>query len=225
MTVLIVEDDPRIGALLERGLKREGHLTTLAVDGPEGLDLARSSSFDIIILDVMLPRLNGYEVSKRLRSKGCETPILMLTARARSSDIVEGLDTGADDYLTKPFSFDELMARLRALARRQGAGRSPVMHVGDLSLDPSTREVRRGARRVELTRREFQLLELLMRRSGTVLPRETMIESVWGHEVDIETNTLDVFVSSLRRKIHGDADSLLIHTVRGVGFCLRLEQA
>lgn len=217
----MVEDDDRLAALLERGLKREGHIITHAADGSEGLDMALSHAFDVVILDVMLPVMDGFQVARTLRERGCQTPILMLTARDASTDIVTGLDTGADDYLTKPFSFDELLARVRSVARRGPASRPASLTVGNLCVDPASHKAWRGDRELNLTPREFQLLELLARRAGIVLTREAMIEGVWGHDSDVEWNTVDVFVSTLRRKVDGPDDPPLIQTVRGVGFCLK----
>jgi two-component system OmpR family response regulator len=219
--ILIVEDDERMAALLKRGLEHEGHVIAVAADGPEGLDFALSRSFDVVILDVMIPKLSGFEVARRLRGRGCRTPILMLTAKDAPGDIVGGLDIGADDYLTKPFSFDELLARLRAVARRGPIPLPAVLRIGTLTLDPASHEVRRGSREVDLTPREFRLLELLMRRAGKVQTRDAIIEAVWGHDSDIEANTVDVFIGTLRRKVDSAKDPPLIHTVRGVGFCLK----
>jgi two-component system OmpR family response regulator len=219
--ILIVEDDERMAALLKRGLEHEGHVIAVAADGPEGLDFALSRSFDVVILDVMIPKLSGFEVARRLRGRGCRTPILMLTAKDAPGDIVGGLDIGADDYLTKPFSFDELLARLRAVARRGPIPLPAVLRIGTLTLDPASHEVRRGSREVDLTPREFRLLELLMRRAGKVQTRDAIIEAVWGHDSDVEANTVDVFISTLRRKVDSVKDPPLIHTVRGVGFCLK----
>jgi DNA-binding response OmpR family regulator len=219
--ILIVEDDERMAALLKRGLEREGHVTTVAEDGSEGLDFALSRPFDVAILDVMLPKRNGFEVARQLRQRGCRTPILMLTAKDAPRDIVDGLDLGADDYVTKPFSFHELLARLRAVARRGPIPQQAVLRLGNLTLDPATHEVRRGTREVVLTPREFRLLELLMRRAGKVQTRDALIEAVWGHESDVETNTVDVFIGTLRRKVDSAKDPPLIHTVRGIGFCLK----
>ncbi len=210
-----------MAALLERGLKREGHIITLAADGSEGLDMALSHPFDVVILDVMLPVMDGFKVARKLRETGYQTPILMLTARDAPTDIVTGLDTGADDYLTKPFSFDELLARVRAVARRGPAPRPAILSVGDLRVDPASHKAWRGERELSLTPREFQILELLTRRAGLVLTREAMIENVWGHESDVEWNTVDVFMSTLRRKIDRPNDPPLIQTIRGVGFCLK----
>src|SRR5262245_26817260 len=210
-----------MAALLKRGLDREGYVTALASDGPEGLDFAMARPFDLVILDVMLPKLNGYEVARRLRQRGCRTPILMLTAKDALKDVVNGLDLGADDYLTKPFSFEELLARVRAVARRGPIAAPSVLRVGSLSLDPASREVRRGARSLTLTPKEFRLLELLMRRAGKVQSRNAIVEAVWGHESDVELNTVDVFIGTLRRKVDAPEDPPLLHTVRGVGFCLK----
>lgn len=221
MEILAVEDDPRMAELLRRGLEREGHVVTVTHDGHEGLDAALGHEFDVVILDVMIPRMNGFEVARRIRERGCRVPILMLTAKDTSRDIVTGLDTGADDYLTKPFSFDELLARVRAIARRAPIPNGPRLSVSDLTLDPASHEVSRGDRAIDLTPREFQLLELFMRRSGRVLSREAIIEAIWGHAVDVEPNTVDVHVSTLRRKVDASGENTLIHTVRGVGFTLK----
>ncbi len=210
-----------MAALLKRGLEREGHVTAAASDGSEGLDFALSRPFDVVVLDVMLPKLNGYEVARRLRERGCRTPILMLTAKDAPKNIVEGLDLGADDYLTKPFSFDELLARIRAVARRGPIAVPAVLRVGSLSLDPASREVRRGSRQLSLTPKEFRLLELLMRRAGKVQSRDAIVEAVWGHDSEVELNTVDVFIGTLRRKVDSAKDPPLLHTVRGVGFCLK----
>ncbi len=210
-----------MAALLKRGLEGEGHVTAVAVDGSEGLDFALARPFDVLILDVMIPKMNGFEVARRLRQRGCRTPILMLTARDAPEDIVNGLDIGADDYLTKPFSFDELLARIRALARRGPIPVAAVLRVGTLTLDPASREVRRGSRELKLTPREFRLLELLMRRAGKVQSRDAILSAVWGHEADVELNTVDVFISTLRRKVDSAGDPPLLHTVRGIGFCLK----
>src|SRR6202158_3898684 len=194
MKLLIVEDETRMADLLRRGLTEEGHTAMCAFDGAEGLALAKSYEFDVIILDVMLPKLNGYEVAKRLRSEKIRTPILMLTAKDAVPDIVHGLDLGADDYMTKPFSFRELVARLRAIKRRAAPERETQLQVADLSLDPATRDVVRGDRRITLTKTEFSLLERMMHRAGRVVSRQFLIESVWGYDREIETNTLDAFM-------------------------------
>jgi DNA-binding response OmpR family regulator len=223
MNVLIVEDEKRMAELLRKGLEEEGHTIVCAADGMEGLELSKNYDFDMIILDVMMPRLDGYGVAKKLRAEKLATPILMLTAKDSVQDIVMGLDLGADDYLTKPFSFDELLARLRAVKRRALEPQAIIYKVDDLSLDPATREVSRGGVRLSLTRTEYSLLERLMGRAGKVVPRRLLIESVWGFEREIEDNTLDVFVRLLRAKVDGNRRQKLIHTVRGVGYVIRVE--
>jgi DNA-binding response OmpR family regulator len=221
MQLLIVEDEVRMADLLRKGLTEEGHTTTFASDSAEGLAFARSYDFDVIILDVMMPKLSGYELARRLRAENVRTPILMLTARDSVLDIVRGLDMGADDYMTKPFSFDELMARLRAVKRRTLAAQDTNLQVADLILDPASRAVRRGEERVSLTRTEYNLLERLVYRAGKVVSRRSLIESVWGVDRDIEENTLDAFMRLLRNKIDPPGRTKLIHTVRGVGYMIR----
>jgi len=223
MNLLIVEDEKRMAELLRKGLEEEGHTVVCAADGIEGLDLSRSYNFDMIILDIMMPRLDGYEMVKRLRADKVPTPILMLTAKDSVQDIVHGLDLGADDYLTKPFSFNELLARLRAVKRRALVPQPTIFRVDDLSLDPTSREVSRAGVRLALTRTEYSLLERLMGRAGKVVPRRLLIESIWGFEREIEDNTLDVFVRLLRSKVDGNGQPRLIHTVRGVGYVIRVE--
>jgi DNA-binding response OmpR family regulator len=223
MNLLIVEDEKRMVELLRKGLEEEGHTVVCAADGVEGLEMSKTYDFDMIILDVMMPRLDGYELAKRLRADKIPTPILMLTAKDSVQDIVRGLDLGVDDYLTKPFSFNELLARLRAVKRRAPVPQSSIFKVDDLSLDPATREVSRGGVRLSLTRTEYSLLERLMGRAGKVVPRRLLIESVWGFEREIEENTLDVFVRLLRSKVDGNGQPKLIHTVRGVGYIIRAE--
>jgi DNA-binding response OmpR family regulator len=222
MRLLVVEDEKRMAMLLKRGLEEEGYVVSVAADGPSAVSFAESGEFEAIVLDVMLPGLDGLEVARRLRRRGCRTPILILTARDAAPDIVRGLDLGADDYLTKPFSFEVLLARLRALLRRGPAPLPAQLQAGKLTLDPATRQVYCDAERIPLTRTEFGLLEFLLRRAGRVVPRETLIEAVWGR--DIEGNTLDAFVSLLRSKIEGPSRGRYIHTVRGVGYMLRDEE-
>jgi DNA-binding response OmpR family regulator len=221
--LLIVEDETRMAELLRKGLTEEGHIAVCASDGAEGLALARSPEFDVIILDIMMPRLSGYELAKRLRAEGERTPILMLTAKDSVPDIVRGLDLGADDYMTKPFSFDELLARLRAVKRRAVVAQDTHLRSGDLVVDPTTREVMRGTARISLTRTEYNLLERLMVRVGRVVSRRSLIEAVWGFDRGIEENTLDVFMRLLRNKIDVPGYPKLIHTVRGVGYVIRAE--
>jgi DNA-binding response OmpR family regulator len=221
MRILIVEDERRMAEAVRKGLTDEGHIVSVAHSGPDGLALARDGAFDGIVLDVMLPGMDGLAVARRLRDERCRTPILMLTARDTTADIVAGLDAGADDYLVKPFPFEVLLARVRALGRRGAASLGVILAVGDLVLDPASHDVRRGGTRIELTRTEFALLECLMRRAGAVVPRSTLIDSVWGFDREIEDNTLDAFVRLVRQKIDRAGRAPLIHTVRGVGYCVR----
>lgn len=221
MEILIVEDDRRMAALLERGLAGEGHQVCVAADGQLGLEYALARSFDVILLDMLLPAIDGLEVARRLRQRGCRTPIVALTAKDAPRDAARGLDAGADDYLKKPFAFEELLARIRAVTRRGPIATPPLLRVADLTLDPASHEVSRAGRKIGLTPREYQLLELLMRRSGRTVPRDGLLDAIWGTAIEVETNTVDVFVSSLRRKIEGPGEARLIQTVRGVGFCLK----
>jgi two-component system response regulator MprA len=221
MRVLVVEDDATVSSLLERALREEGDSVLVAQNGASAVELAEAEAFDAIVLDVMLPRLDGFGVARRLRERGCQTPILMLTARDADRDIVHGLNLGADDYLTKPFSLDVFFARLRAVARRGGLPLNLSLTAGDLRLSTSTREVQRGVRKLQLTKTEFGLLELLLRNRGRVVQREQIIEAVWGYGADIENNTLDAFVHSLRSKVDAPDEPKLIYTVRGVGYTLR----
>jgi DNA-binding response OmpR family regulator len=221
MNLLIVEDEARMSALLRKGLTEEGHIATCASDGAEGLALARSYDFDVIILDVMMPKLSGYELAKRLREGKVRTPILMLTARDAVPDIIRGLDLGADDYMTKPFSFSELIARLRAIKRRSLPPDQTTLQIADLVFNPASREVTRADQSVTLTRTEYNLLERLMYRAGKVVSRRSLIESVWGFDRNIEENTLDAFMHLLRNKIDAPGRAKLIHTVRGIGYMIR----
>jgi DNA-binding response OmpR family regulator len=219
MRILIVEDNPRILAFLAKGLREEGYVVETAADGDSAFDKARTQGFDAAVVDVMIPGRSGFDLVRDLRAGGVALPVLMLTARDRTEDKVEGLDSGADDYLTKPFDFSELTARLRALLRRRVAGAPATLRVGDLEMDPATREVRRGAQSVELTPREFALLEYLLRNADRPLSRATLMEHVWGIRFDPGTNIVDVCVNALRNKLGRDPE--LIHTVRGVGYAIR----
>jgi DNA-binding response OmpR family regulator len=223
--LLVVEDEPRMLELLRRGLTEEGHNVTCASDGSEGWELVRAYEFDAVVLDVMLPKMNGFELAKKLRQERIATPVLMLTAKDSVPDVVRGLDAGADDYLTKPFTFNELLARLRALQRRATARPQNRLQVGTLILDPESREVSRAGVPIILTRTEYSLLERLMYRAGKVVPRNTLIESVWGFDREIEENTLDAFVRLLRHKVDREGMPKLILTVRGVGYMIREEPA
>jgi DNA-binding response OmpR family regulator len=220
MQLLLAEDEPRMAALLERGLAEEGHQVAVARDGAEALEMARAAAFDVIVLDVMLPRLDGVTVARRLREARNQTPVLMLTARDSDADVIRGLDSGADDYLTKPFSFEVLLARLRAVSRRGAIPQSPVLKAADLRLDPATRDVTRAELPVHLTPREYCLLELLLRNKGRVLPRERILEAVWGYDCDVHENTLEAFVRLLRLKVDLQ-EPKLIQTVRGAGYMIR----
>ena len=218
--VLVVEDDQEIASVLLRSLRLEGYDVRAAGDGVSALDESIVFEPDAVVLDLGLPRLDGVEVAKKLRSDG-DVPILMLTARDAVDDRVKGLDSGADDYLVKPFDRQELLARLRALLRRRPPRGSAFVVVGDLKLNPDTREVQRGERDVELTSREFELLEYLMRNERLVVSRDRLLEEVWGYAPFAETNTVDVFVSNLRRKLEAGGEPRLLHTVRGAGYVLR----
>lgn len=221
MRILVVEDDGKMAELLRRGLHAEGHSVEVAQDGINGLQKAQTAQFDAVVLDVMLPGIDGLAVARRLRSSGCRVPILMLTARDAPPDIVRGLDVGADDYLTKPFTFEVLAARLRVIARR-GTPVSPhLLRIADLELDAETHEVHRAGKAIVLTRTEFVLLEHLMRRAGRVVSRDDLIESVWGIDRDVERNALDVFIFQLRTKLEANGSRRLIQTVRGFGYTVR----
>jgi two-component system OmpR family response regulator len=219
--VLVVEDDVRMAAAIRRGLRFEGLVVDLAGDGQEGLLKAGATEYDAIVLDVLMPGLDGFETCRRLRSTGVWTPVLMLTARDAVEDRVRGLDGGADDYLTKPFSLAELVARLRALARRGPVERPAVLEVGDLRLDPASREVWRGDREIELSAREFALLETFMRRPGQVLTQSQLLEAAWDLGYEQRSNVVEVYVRYLREKIDRPFGVKSIETVRGVGYRLR----
>jgi two-component system response regulator MprA len=220
MRILVVDDDPEILSLLKRGLAYDGYEVDAAKDGTEALAKARDSEPDLVVLDVMMPGLDGIEVSKRLR-QASQVPILMLTAKGTVADRVTGLDSGADDYLVKPFSFDELLARVRALLRRSQPREGEVLRFGDLSLDTATREVTRGNDAIDLTVQEFELLELFMHHPRQVLSRDRIYARVWGYDFGGESNVIEVYVSYLRNKLEDGGRSRLIHTVRGVGYVLK----
>lgn len=220
MRVLIVEDEPTIADAISRGLVAEGFVTEVAHNGVDGLWQAEEHAFDVIVLDVMLPGLSGYEVCRRLRSGGSQVPILMLTAKDGEYDEADGLDLGADDYLTKPFSFVVLVARLRTLLRRASADRSPVLTAGDLTVDPASKQVWRGEVEVFLTPREFSLAEFLVHRKGQVVSRNVIAEHVWDAGLDIDSNVVEVYIGYLRRKLDQPFGVSTIATVRGVGYRL-----
>ena len=220
--VLVVEDDTEIAGALRRSLRLEGYEVKLAVDGVAALEESSVFEPDAVVLDLGLPRLDGVEVARRLRDGG-DVPILMLTARDSLDDRVTGLDSGADDYLVKPFEREELLARLRALLRRRPPRGSASLVVADLRLNPDTREVFRAERRIDLTTREFELLEYLMRNERLVVSRETLLDDVWGYAPLAETNTVDVFISNLRRKLESGGEPRILHTVRGAGYVIRAQ--
>ena len=223
MRILVVDDEPQFRRAVERALKLEGYEVELAANGEQGLEAIAAHGPDAVVLDVLMPRLDGLETCRRLRAGGDSTPVLMLTARDAVSDRVDGLDAGADDYLVKPFALEELLARLRALLRRgePAGGNGGELAYADLSLDPATREVRRGEREIELTKTEFSLLELLLRHPRQVLTRSQIFESVWGYDFGPSSNSLEVYVGYLRRKTEEGGEPRLIQTVRGVGYSLK----
>lgn len=220
MNILVVDDDPEIVSFLKRGLIYEGYSVDTAGDGTEALARAREMEPDLVILDIMMPGIDGVEVSKRLR-QASDVPILMLTAKGTVADKITGLDSGADDYLVKPFAFDELLARVRALLRRRQPREGEVLRFSDLSLDTATREVRRGNEVIELTAQEFDLLQLFMRHRRQVLHRDRIYDRVWGYDFGGESNLIEVYVSYLRSKLEASGRPRLIHTVRGVGYVMK----
>jgi DNA-binding response OmpR family regulator len=218
--VLVIEDDAEITDVLRRSLRHEGYEVRTAGDGIAALDAAAEFYPDLVVLDLGLPRLDGIEVCRQLRAEG-DVPILILTARTETDDRVTGLDSGADDYLVKPFERQEFLARIRALLRRRPPRGSASLSVGDLQLNPDTREVRRNGREIELTNREFELLEYLMRNQRLVVSRERLLDEVWGYDPTAATNTIDVFISNLRRKLESEGEARLLHTKRGAGYVLK----
>ena len=226
MKILLVEDEARLATAVRRVLDEEGYATDWAADGADGLSRAENNEYDVLVLDVMLPFYDGYEIARRLRSDGSTVPILMLTARDGIQDRVRGLDSGADDYLVKPFALAELLARVRALSRRArmgSASEAPLLEVGDLVLDLRSREARRGTRRIELTAREFALLETLMRHPAQVMTRSQLLDSVWSYDAVTESNIVDIYIHYLRNKVDKGFDKKLLRTVRGMGYAIRAE--
>ena len=222
MRILVVEDSRRLAGIIRRGLQEDAYAVDNAYDGEEAQYMAETTHFDLIVLDIMLPRKDGVTVCRELRAKGINTPILMLTAKDTTEDKVTGLDSGADDYLVKPFAFTELMARIRALQRREALPKTPKLLVGDLAMDVQTREVWRGQRKIELTAKEYAILEYFMRRPNVVVTRTMLGENVWDYEFDGISNIIDVYVRRLRRKIDEDGQGSLIQTLRGAGYRLRV---
>jgi DNA-binding response OmpR family regulator len=221
MHVLIVEDEKKMAELLKERLEEESHSVSLAFDGRDALDMAQTLEYDAIVLDLMLPGIDGLEVIRRLRESGNNTPILVLSARDTLPDVVKGLDLGADDYMTKPFSFEEFLARLRSVSRRGSVPRPTLLQVGDLVLNPATYEATRAGREIALSRTECRLLESLMRRAGQVVPRNTLVPLIWDSKDYIEKNTLNVFIHLLRNKVDRDHNVKLIRTIRKVGYTIR----
>jgi len=223
MRVLVVEDERKVAQFIKKGLEEEGYAVDLAFDGEEGLTMALDRVHDLVVLDISLPKMDGLRVLKKLRGEKVPTPVLLLTVRAAIEDKVLGLDSGADDYLTKPFAFQELLARIRALLRRKAEAGPPLLRFADLVLDPARRLVTRGEEKIELTGKEFSLLEYFLRNPGRVLTRATISEHVWDYDFDTESNVIDVYVNYLRRKVDSGREKKLIHTVRGAGYVLKEE--
>ncbi len=223
MRVLVVEDDRKVASFIRKGLMEEGYAVDVAPEGETGLAMGLDRLHDIIILDVMLPGKPGFQVVRELRQAKVATPVLLLTAREAVEDRVQGLDAGADDYLTKPFAFAELLARMRALLRRGATAQAPLLRLADLTLDPARRTVKRGEEVISLTNREFALVEYFMRNPGRVLTRTMIAEHVWDYSFDSDTNVIDVYVNYLRKKIDAGRERKLIHTVRGVGYVLKAD--
>ncbi len=223
MRILVIEDEKKVARFIKKGLEEEGYAVDLAFDGEEGLARVLDQVHDLIILDIALPKIDGLQVLKKLRERKVPTPVLLLTVRATIEDKVLGLDSGADDYLTKPFAFQELLARIRALLRRKAEAGPPLLQVEDLVLDPARHLVTRGGEKIDLTSKEFALLEYLMRNAGRVLTRAMISEHVWNYDFDTETNVIDVYVNYLRRKIDSAGEKKLIHTIRGSGYVLKSE--
>ncbi|HEU4342724.1 MAG TPA: response regulator [Candidatus Binatia bacterium] len=225
MHILVVEDERKVASFIKRGLEAAHYSVDVEHDGEAGLKRLLAGGYDVAILDVMLPRLDGLSLMKEIRQRRIEIPVLLLTARVTVADRVTGLDLGADDYLTKPFAFEELLARVRALLRRGAAPSPAVLAMADLRLDPVTREVTRGKKRIDLTPKEYALLEFLLRRRGQVLSRAVIAQHVWGVHYDTFTNVIDVYINYLRKKIDTEFEPKLIHSVRGVGYVMKEEPA
>lgn len=221
MRILVIEDERKVASFIQRGLEEERYIVETAPDGEAGLELALNNHFDAIVLDVMLPKLDGYSVLSTIRDSGSTTPVLMLTARGTTEDRVQGLDLGADDYLPKPFHFEELAARLRSILRRSAPEKSTKLHCGDLVLDMVTHFAYRNDKEIELTTKEYALLEYLMRNKDRILSRSMIMQHVWKHNFDPESNIIDVYIKRLRSKVERPEGPTLIHSVRGVGYRMR----
>lgn len=224
MRILLVEDERKVADFIKKGLSEEGYAVDCAADGKEGMFMAEEGDYDLIILDILLPRFDGFQICRRLREKDISSPIIMLTAVDSTEDKIKGLDTGADDYLTKPFSFEELLARIRALLRRGQSGTQAKLEVADLILDPRTRQVIRAGKEIKLSNKEYAILEYFMRNPGRVITRTLLSEHVWNYDFESYTNVVDVYVNYLRNKIDRDFKPKLIHTVRGVGYVLEVRE-
>jgi len=225
MRILVVEDEEKVASFIKKGLQQSAYTVDWVPTGEEALDYARSADYDAIVLDIMLPGIDGLQVVRQLRESGSTVPVLALTARSTLDDRVAGLDSGCDDYLPKPFAFDELLARLRALLRRATTVQSPLMEYAGVVIDPVKRRVTRNGKTIDLTNKEYALLELLMRHPGQVYTRTAIIENIWGYDFDPASNVLDVYMNFLRKKIDQGFPTRLLHTVRGVGYVLREEPA
>ena len=223
MRVLVIEDETKVGSFIKRALEEESYAVDLCEDGAQGLDMALSGSYDLIMIDLMLPSLPGLDVLARLRKEKIQTPVMSLTAQSKVDQRVKGLDAGADDYLTKPFAIDELLARVRALLRRGPVEAPGILQIDDLMLNPATREVTRGGQRIDLTVKEYALLEYFMRHAGRVLTRPMISDHVWNQDFDTFTNVIDVYVNYLRNKIDRGRARKLIHTIRGSGYTLKVD--
>ena len=223
MRVLVVEDEHKTASFIRKALQAEGHVVDVLHDGSEALLAAANTPFDVIVLDIMLPGRDGLSVVRQMRERRITVPVLLLSARGEVGERIEGLDAGADDYLPKPFALEEVLARVRALGRRQSEAKTPVLRIADLTLDSVTRKVKRGGTPIDLAPREYLLLEFLMRSAGRICGRMAIVEKVWDYDFDSGTNVIDVYVNYLRRKIDSGFDRKLIHTVRGVGYILKAE--
>jgi heavy metal response regulator len=221
LRILVVEDEQKVASFIQKGLAEEGYAVDVAADGEDGLTMALDGVHDLVVLDIMLPKRDGLSVLREMRNRRIQTPVLFLTARDTVPDRVAGLDAGSDDYLVKPFAFEELLARIRALLRRRGGDRLAVLAAADLTLDPAAREVRRAGKKIELTAKEFALLEYLLRNKGRVLNRSLIAQHVWDYDFDSSTNVIDVYINYLRKKVDAEFSPRLIHTVRGAGYVLR----
>ena len=221
MRILVVEDEKKVAKFLQQGLEEEHYSVDIAYDGERGAFLASSEAYDLVVLDILLPRKDGVRIVKELREKRLSVPVLMLTAKSAVEDRVEGLDSGADDYLTKPFAFSEFLARVRSLLRRGASEKSTTLKVADLQLDTVTHKAKRGEKIIDLTAKEYALLEYFMRNSNRVLTRTIIAEHIWNYNFDTGTNVIDVYVNHLRGKVDGDEEKKLIHTIRGVGYILK----